>query len=55
MADTLTHTAIARVVVPKGGFGHELRATLVVWNRELIRFRRDPARVISSVVQPLPS
>lgn len=53
MADTLTHTAIARVVVPKGGFGHELRATLVVWNRELIRFRRDPARVISSVIQPL--
>ena len=25
----------------------------MVWNRELIRFRRDPARVISSVIQPL--
>jgi ABC-2 type transport system permease protein len=45
--------SIAGVRVPTGGFGHELRATLVVWNREMIRFRRDPARVLSSVIQPL--
>ncbi|HVX72363.1 MAG: ABC transporter permease [Devosia sp.] len=53
MADTVMQTPVARVVVPQGGLGHELRATLVVWTRELIRFRRDPARVVSSVVQPL--
>jgi ABC-2 type transport system permease protein len=52
MADT-SIASIAGVVVPKGGIGHELRATLVVWEREMIRFSRDPARVLSSVVQPL--
>ena len=52
MADP-TIASIAGVVVPKGGLGHELRATLVVWEREMIRFTRDPARVLSSVVQPL--
>ena len=48
-----TMAPVARVSVPTGGFGHELRATMVVWNREMIRFRRDPARVLSSVIQPL--
>ncbi|HZY50885.1 MAG TPA: ABC transporter permease, partial [Devosia sp.] len=48
-----TMASVARVEVPKGGLGHELRATMVVWNREMIRFRRDPARVLSSVIQPL--
>jgi ABC-2 type transport system permease protein len=41
------------VTVPAGGLGHEIRAALVVWEREMIRFRRDPARVVSSVIQPL--
>lgn len=45
--------SVQSVVVPKGGLGHELRATLVVWEREMIRFRRDLARVASSIVQPL--
>ena len=49
----MAQATIASVVVPKGGFAHEFRATMVVWNRELIRFRRDPSRVISAVVQPL--
>jgi len=49
----MAQAAIAHVVVPKGGFAHEVRAALVVWEREMIRFRRDPARVISSVIQPL--
>ena len=49
----MAQASIASVVVPKGGFAHELRATLVVWQRELIRFQRDPARIVSSVVQPL--
>jgi ABC-2 type transport system permease protein len=49
----MAQATIAHVVVPKGGLAHEVRAALVVWNRELIRFRRDPARVASSVIQPL--
>jgi len=49
----MAQATIAHVVVPKGGFAHEVRAALVVWEREMIRFRRDPARVISSVIQPL--
>ncbi len=49
----MAQASIASVVVPKGGIAHEIRATLVVWEREMIRFRRDPARVISSVIQPL--
>lgn len=48
-----TIATVAAVRVPKGGLGHEIRAALVVWEREMIRFRRDPARVISSVIQPL--
>ena len=35
------------------GLGHEIRAALVVWERELIRFRRDPARVLSTLAQPI--
>lgn len=52
MANT-SIASIQSVSVPKGGLGHELRATLVVWEREMIRFRRDLARVASSIVQPL--
>ena len=48
-----TIASVASVRVPRGGLGHEIRAALVVWEREMIRFRRDPARVVSSVVQPL--
>jgi ABC-2 type transport system permease protein len=53
MAQQLAQASVARVVVPKGGVGHEIRAALVVWNREMIRFRRDITRVVSAVVQPL--
>lgn len=36
-----------------GGPGHELRAIAMVWSREMIRFRHDPARVFAMLVQPL--
>ena len=49
----MAQATIAHVVVPKGGFSHEIRATLVVWEREMIRFRRDLTRVVSAVIQPL--
>jgi ABC-2 type transport system permease protein len=44
---------VAGVRVPSGGLSHEARATAVVWQRELIRFSRDRARIISSLVQPV--
>jgi ABC-2 type transport system permease protein len=50
---SITQASIAPVAVPRGGIGHELRATMVVWEREMIRFRRDLTRVASSVIQPL--
>jgi len=49
----MAQATIAPVVVLKGGFAHEVRAALVVWEREMIRFRRDLTRVVSAVIQPL--
>ncbi len=41
-----------RVSVPQRGLGHDLRAVSIVWRRELIRFRGDRLRAITSLVQP---
>lgn len=52
----MANTSIASVqgvIVPKGGIVHEIRAALVVWEREMIRFSRDKTRVIAQMVQPL--
>ncbi len=49
----MTDIQITPVRVLKPGLGHELRAAAVVWEREMIRFRRDPTRVVSSLVQPV--
>jgi len=43
---------IARVRVPSRGVRGELRAIKVVWRRELIRFGRDPLRILTSLMQP---
>lgn len=45
--------APAAVRVPTGGLSHQVRAATVVWQRELIRFGKDRARIVSSMVQPL--
>jgi ABC-2 type transport system permease protein len=45
--------AVARVRVPGGGIRSDLRAVKVVWQRELIRFGRDRARIVTSLVQPV--
>jgi len=34
-------------------FAQETRTALMVWRRELIRFRRNPARIVTSFVQPI--
>jgi ABC-2 type transport system permease protein len=44
---------IVRVSVPQRSFASELRAIRIVWRRELIRFRADKLRMITSLVQPL--
>src|SRR2546426_3070338 len=43
---------LARVRVPARGARGELRAVKVVWRRELIRFVRDPLRMLTSLMQP---
>jgi len=44
---------VVRVHVPKRSFASELRAIRIVWRRELIRFRADRLRMLTSLVQPL--
>jgi ABC-2 type transport system permease protein len=43
---------VVRVSVPRRTLTSELRAIKVVWFRELIRFRADRMRMITSLVQP---
>jgi ABC-2 type transport system permease protein len=43
---------IVRVTVPKRSFASELRAIKIVWRRELIRYRSDRLRMVTTLVQP---
>jgi ABC-2 type transport system permease protein len=42
-----------RVAVPQHTLRSDMRAVSIVWQRELIRFRRDRLRAITSLIQPL--
>lgn len=44
---------VVKVHVPSRSLRSELRAVKVVWRRELIRFRSDRLRIVTSLVQPL--
>jgi ABC-2 type transport system permease protein len=44
---------VIRVSVPRRSWRSELRAIKIVWQRELVRFRSDRLRMITSLVQPL--
>jgi daunorubicin resistance ABC transporter membrane protein len=46
-------TEAIRVSVPPRGLRQDLRAVGIVWRRELIRFRSDRLRAITSLVQPV--
>jgi ABC-2 type transport system permease protein len=46
-------TELIRVTVPEGSIRADLRAVSIVWRRELIRFRSDRLRAITSLVQPV--
>ncbi len=47
-----TATPIVRVSVPQRSLRSELRAIKVVWRRELIRYRADRLRMVTTLVQP---
>ncbi len=49
----LQPTEIVRVSVPQRSWRSELRAIKIVWRRELIRYRSDRLRMITTLVQPL--
>jgi ABC-2 type transport system permease protein len=44
---------VIRVSVPRRSWRSELRAIKIVWKRELVRFRSDRLRILTSLVQPL--
>ena len=46
-------TKLIRVAVPERSVRADLRAVSIVWRRELIRFRTDRLRAITSLVQPV--
>jgi ABC-2 type transport system permease protein len=52
-ADTAALVGRIRVAVPEHTLRSDLRAIGIVWRRELIRFRRDRLRAVTSLVQPL--
>src|SRR5579875_2626629 len=52
-ADSAILAGQIRVSVPARGLRHDLRAVSIVWRRELIRFRTDRLRAITSLIQPL--
>lgn len=51
--ETETPIAVAGVRVPEKSIAGDYRAIKVVWRRELIRFRRDRLRMITTLMQPL--
>ena len=46
-------TELIRVAVPERSIRADLRAVNIVWRRELIRFRSDRLRAVTSLVQPV--
>jgi ABC-2 type transport system permease protein len=52
-ADSAALVGQIRISVPEHSLRSDLRAVSIVWRRELIRFRRDRLRAITSLIQPL--
>ena len=50
---TQAATDVVRVHVPQRSWRSEWRAIRIVWQRELVRFRADKLRMVTSLVQPL--
>ncbi|GAA0432684.1 transport permease protein [Acrocarpospora corrugata] len=52
-ATEVTERDVVRVVLPRGGAAHDLRAVRVVLHREFLRFVSDRTRMVSSLLQPV--
>src|SRR5487761_597847 len=50
---TETPPPVVRVSVPQRSLNSELRAIRIVWRRELIRYRADRLRMVTTLIQPL--
>jgi ABC-2 type transport system permease protein len=50
---TAERAAVAPVRLPERSFRHDLRAVKVVWQREIIRFVQDRARLVTGLLQPV--
>ncbi len=48
-----TDRALAPVRLPERSVRHDLRAARIVWQRELLRFKQDRARMVVSLLQPV--
>ena len=48
-----TPEALAPVRLPERSVRHDLRAARIVWQRELLRFKQDRARMVVSLLQPV--
>jgi len=46
-------TQVIRVTVPRRSWRSEARAIKIVWQREIVRFKSDKLRIVTSLVQPL--
>ena len=42
-----------RVAIPASGLRQDLRAISIVWRREIIRFKSERLRAVTSLVQPV--
>jgi ABC-2 type transport system permease protein len=51
--DSASVTEAIRVAVPASGLRQDLRAINIVWRREIIRFKSDRLRAVTSLVQPV--
>ncbi|PZS39694.1 MAG: ABC transporter [Pseudonocardiales bacterium] len=48
----MSNASVAAARVPAADLSHQVRAAFVVWQREMIRFSKDRARIVSALVQP---
>jgi ABC-2 type transport system permease protein len=51
--DSASVTEAIRVAIPASGLRQDLRAINIVWRREIIRFKSDRLRAVTSLIQPV--
>lgn len=53
MATTTAPAPTARIRLPESGLRADVRAVKIVWQRELLRYRADRLRIVTSLFQPI--